>query len=103
MEHPENRVDDDIEMVTERVRRLEENAKDANNDGTTAAYMRQIELLTADFYRERREREKLACKMGDLQLLLKHQREKYQTLYHEVLAIQNGSEASTRTERAYKE
>ena len=103
MEHPENREGSGTETVTERVRRLEENGKDANNDGTTAAYVRQIELLAADFYRERQEREKLACKMEDLQLLLKHQREKYQTLYHEVLAIQNGSDASTRTERAYKE
>ena len=90
MEHAENREGSDIEMVTERVRRLEENAKDANNDGTTAAYVQQIKLLTADFYRERREREKLAHKMEGLQLLLKHLREKYHTLYHEVLAIQNG-------------
>ena len=90
MEHAENREGSDIEMVTERVRRLEENVKDANNDGTTAAYVQQIELLTADFYRERREREKLAHKMEGLQLLLKHLCEKYHTLYHEVLAIQNG-------------
>ena len=90
MEHAENREGSDIEMVTERVRRLEENTKDANNNGTTAAYVRQIELLMADFYRERREREKLARNMEDLQLLLKHLREKYHTLYHEVLAIQNG-------------
>ena len=90
MEHAENRGRSDIEMVTERVRRLEESTKDANNDGATAAYVQQIELLTADFYRERREREKLAHKMEGLQLLLKHLREKYHTLYHEVLAIQNG-------------
>ena len=76
MEHPENRECSGIETVTERVRRLEENGKDANNDGTTAAYVRQIELLAADFYRERQEREKLACKMEDLRLLLQHQREK---------------------------
>ena len=56
MEHAENREGSDIEMVTERVRRLEENAKDANNDGATAAYVQQIELPMADFYRERRER-----------------------------------------------
>ena len=90
MEHAENREGSDIEMVSERVRRLEENAKAANNDGATTAYVQQIELLTADFYRERREREKLAHKMEGLQLLLKHLREKYHVLYHEVLAIQNG-------------
>ena len=104
MEHPGNRVDSGIEMLTERVRRLEENSvfnkaptghDNDDDDGTTAAYVQQIELLTADFYRERQEREKLASKMEGLQLLLKHHREKYHTLYHEVLAIQNGNDTSS--------
>ena len=111
MEHPGNRVDGGTETLTERVRRLEENAafnkapigRD-NNDGTTAAYVQQIELLTADFYRERQERENLASKMDGLQLLLKHHLEKYHALYHEVLAIQNGDDTSSGgTERAYKD
>ena len=112
MEHPGNRVDSGIEMLTERVRQLEENAvfnktptRHDNNDGMTAAYVQQIKLLTADFYQEREEREKLASKMNTLQMLLKHNREKYQTLYHEVLAIQNGNDTSPRkgTEHTYKD
>ena len=94
MEQLRNRVNSGIEMLTERVRCLEENAafKTPTCHDMTAACMQQIELLTGDFYREREEREKLAIKVDTLQLLLKHSREKYQTLYREVLAIQNGND-----------
>ena len=91
-----DRVNSGIEMLTERVRCLEENVAFDKAATCQATYVQQIELLTGDFYREREEREKLASKVGTLQWLLQHLREKYQTLHHEVLAIQNGCDGDKR-------
>ena len=103
MEHPENREGSGIETVTERVRRLEENGKDANNDGTTAAYVRQSNYWQ-QISTEKDKREKIwPVKWRTYGCYCNTSAKKYQTLYHEVLAIQNGNDVSTRTERAYKE
>ena len=85
-----------IETLMERVRCLEENVTFDKAATCQATYVQQIELLTEDFYREREERENLASKVDTLQRLLQHLREKYQTLYHEVLAVQNGRDGDKR-------
>lgn len=93
-------LDDRIEKLTERVLCLEADAVvktrtcHDGNDGMTDVYVKQIGVLTQDFYQEREERERLVGKADTLQKLLKHAREKYQTLYRDVLAIQNGDDTS---------
>lgn len=99
----ETPMDPCIETLAERVRCLEESVASNNvptrhdsNDELTAAYQQQIEMLTRDFYREREEREKLVCKVDTLQMLLKRGRERYQKLYYDTMAIQNGDDTSAR-------
>ena len=72
-----DRVNSGIEMLTERVRCLEENVAFDKAPTCQATYVQQIELLTRDYYREREEREKLVGKVDTQQRLLQHLREKY--------------------------
>ena len=84
-----------IDQLMARVERLEmavDPSKTQPCDGTTAAvYVEQIKILTQDFLKEREDRERMAGKVDSLQMMLKHAEERYRTLYHQALALQNGA------------